>query len=472
VNSIEDGARAAMQAVAGSITDAPPLRLDPARLTLPRSDEARQADEWALRTLPPAAKRPARVHRGTGRMRRHRAWLAPLAAAAAIVAVALSLVLVKIHPNARVVSPSARGSAPVSVPAGSVPRYFAEIDPAGQWPTSTSSLLIADTYTGKTVATVAPPAGLTFQSVSAASDDRTFVLFVTPAATQWSTGSWYQVRIAPGTAHPATLTRLPVTPLPYVEAMAVSGSGRDLAVVQTGADTTQPDVLSIYSLATGGLLHSWTTRYGSRVLPYFAWNSDGPVAAWPTLTWVDGDRRIAFLGDPSPSAAGNSFTWKMRELDVTAKGSSLQADSQVVWTEQTPNSGRDKYGCDLNNPLAISPTGQSFVCASGTAEANGERLMKWLVYPTGANSTGRLVYQMHSNMGSGSSGRGFGMSDENDLVLWANPSGSTVIALWWRLVGNQPGDIHFGVISDGRFSPLPATLITTPALFSPTAIAW
>jgi hypothetical protein len=60
-------------------------------------------------------------------MRRHQAWLAPLAAAAVVVAVALGLVLVKIHPNERVVPPSA----PISVPAGSVPRYFVEIDSPG-----------------------------------------------------------------------------------------------------------------------------------------------------------------------------------------------------------------------------------------------------------------------------------------------------------------------------------------------------
>jgi hypothetical protein len=384
-----------------------------------------------------------------------------------VVAVALGLVMVKIHPNERVVPPSA----PISVPAGSVPRYFAEIDPVGSVASPQDTLLIADTYTGKTLASVPPPAGMVFQSVSAASNDRTFVLFVTPSTSKWSTGSWYELQIAPGTDHPATLTRLPIRPLPYVEGMAVSGSGRELAVVATGALPTQPDVLSIYSLATGQLLHSWTTRYGSRVLPYFAWNADGPVADWPVLTWVDDDQRIAFLGDPSPSPSGKSFTWTLRELDVTAKGSGLQADSQIVWTEQTPNSGRDKDGCDLDNPLAISPDGRSFVCASGTAEANGERLMRWLVYPTGVNSRGRLVYQTESNMGSGSSGYGSGMSD-NDTVLWANQSGSTVIALWWRFVGNQPGDVHFGVISDGRFSPLPTSLITTPTLYSPTAIAW
>jgi hypothetical protein len=470
VNSIEEGARAAMQAVAGSIGDAPPLLLDPARLALPPSAEAREADERALRALAPAVKLPARAPASTGRMRRHQAWLAPLAAAAVVVAVALGLVLVKIHPNERVVPPSA----PISVPAGSVPRYFVEIDSPGGVPTSPDTLLIADTYTGQTLASVPSPAGMVFQSVSAASNDRTFVLFVTPATSKWSTGSWYELQIAPGTAHPATLTRLPIRPLPYVQGMAVSGSGRELAVVATGALPTQPDVLSIYSLATGQLLHSWTTRYGSRVLPYFAWNDEGPVADWPAvLTWVDGDRRIAFLGDPAPSAAGNSFTWTLRELDVTAKGSGLQAASQIVWTEQTPNSERDKYGCELNNPLAISPTGRSFVCSSGTAEANGERLMRWLVYPTGVNSRGRLVYQTESDMGSGSSGYDSGMNDNNDTVLWANQSGTTVIALWWRFGGNQAAsDVHFGVISDGRFSPLPTSLITNPTLFSPTAIAW
>ena len=473
MSTIEEGARAAMRAVAGSVTDAPPLRLDPARLALRQSPEARRADERALSALPGAAKVRWSGRPRTIGMRRFPGWLAPLAAAAAIVAISLSLVLLRIHPNERVVPPSTSvSSTPVSVPAGTVPRYFVELDPAGEWPTSANGLLIGDTYTGKTVATVAAPAGMTFQSVSAASDDRTFVLFVTPYTTKWSTGSWYELRIAPGTARPATLTRLPVKPLPYVETMAVSESGRELATVQIGANTTQPDVLSSYSVATGQLLHSWTTRYGSRVLPYFAWDTDGPVADWPVLTWVDDDRRIAYLGDPSPAPDARSFTWTMRQLDVTAEGSSLQSDSQVVWTEQVPNSGRDKYGCDLENPLAVSPNGRSFVCASGTAEGNGERLMKWFVYPTGVTSSGRLAYELESDMGSGSSGYGGGLSD-SDNVLWSNQSGSALVVLWWRYVGNQVvGDVHFGVVSDGRFSPLPTALITSPTFYSPMSIAW
>lgn len=473
MSTIEEEARAAMRAVAGSVTDAPPLRLDPARLALRQSAEAGRADDHALSALPGAAKL-----RGSGRprtvgMRRFPGWLAPLAAAAAIVAIALSVVLLRIHPNERVVPPTAPVSVPAgSIPAGSVPRYFAEIDPGVGWPNTSGGVLIADTYTGQTVATVTPPAGMTFQSVSGASDDRTFVLFVTPYTAKWSTGQWYELRIAPGTAHPATLTRLPIKPLPHVETMAVSESGRELAVVQTGANTTQPDVLSIYSVATGQLLHAWTTRYGSRVLPYFAWNIPGPVADWPVLTWVDGDRRIAYLGDPAPAPDGHSFTWTMRQLDVTAKGSSLQTDSQVVWTEQVPNSGRDKYGCDLENPLAVSPDGRSFVCASGTGNGPGHRLMKWLVYTTtGVDSPGRLLYRMESDMGSGSSGYGGGLSD-SDNVLWSNQSGSALVVLWWRYVGNQVSDAHFGVISDGRFSPLPTGLITSPTFYSQMSIAW
>jgi hypothetical protein len=166
----------------------------------------------------------------------------------------------------------------------------------------------------------------------------------------------------------------------------------------------------------------------------------------------------------------------MRRLDVTANGSDLAADSRVVWTDHTPYSGRDKYGCDLENPLAVSPDGQTFVCASGTSEPNGKRLMKWLAYPIGDNPRGRVLYQTESKMGSGSLGYNSGLSD-NDIVLWTNQSGSTVIVLWYRFgepgySGNGTSAMHFGVISDGQFHPLPTTLITYPTLYAQTAIAW
>ncbi len=92
-----------------------------------------------------------------------------------------------------------------------------------------NGVVVGDSVTGKTLATFAPPAHTTFQSVTAAADDRTFVVFAVtsstgsflpgvkegiPAAKSVATltGSWYELRLTPGTAHPASLTRLPVKP--------------------------------------------------------------------------------------------------------------------------------------------------------------------------------------------------------------------------------------------------------------------
>jgi hypothetical protein len=341
----------------------------------------------------------------------------------------------------------------------------------GNQQTAPSGLLIGDTYTGKAVATVTPPTGLTFTSVSAASNDRTFVLFAMPSGPgPHATGTWYELRIAPGTAHPAALTRLPVSMLTDVIAMAVSGSGRELAMVQVGPRGSESYVLSIYSLATGRLLHSWSAPDLSGVLPSLGKEAIAPPANLPLLTWVDDDRGITFPGEPS--GIGYHLTWTMRQLDVTAKGSSLAADSRVVWTDQGTD-WKDKYGCDLENPLAVSPDGATFVCVSGTREASGQSLMKWLAYPSGVNPPGRLLYATESNLGAGTSGYSDGMTD-SDAVLWTNQSGSTVIGLWHRPPFSSIGTntVYFGVISDGRFFPLPAALITSPTLSSQASIAW
>jgi hypothetical protein len=47
-----------------------------------------------------------------------------------------------------------------------------------------------------------------------------------------------------------------------------------------------------------------------------------------------------------------------------------------------------------------------------------------------------------------------------------------VIALWYRFLGAGRTATRFGVISDGRYFPLAAALITTATLFSQTSIAW
>jgi hypothetical protein len=84
VNTVEDKIRAATRAEAATLRELPPLRLPPAAGELPG---------------PGAAGRARRA-------RRFRTWVAPVTAAAAVVALAISLVIVRDIPNARVVSPA------------------------------------------------------------------------------------------------------------------------------------------------------------------------------------------------------------------------------------------------------------------------------------------------------------------------------------------------------------------------------
>ena len=89
------------------------------------------------------------------------------------------------------------------------------------------------TAQGKAIATVRPPHGVRFDSVQGASDDRTFVVegdSVEPAPRHRG-DTWYLLRIAPGTARPYELTKLPVK-LPIVADLcyALSPDGRELAV--------------------------------------------------------------------------------------------------------------------------------------------------------------------------------------------------------------------------------------------------
>jgi hypothetical protein len=136
------------EAAATEIQTEPPLRLPPVPVPAPG-----------------ARRRPV--------PRRWIRWGAPLTAAAAVVALAISLVLIKGIPNGSVVPPTATSSTSTGV--DSVPRYYVAITRGG-------GIVAGDSVTGQTLGRIAPPPGLTFTSVTAAADDRTFVVFaVTPS---------------------------------------------------------------------------------------------------------------------------------------------------------------------------------------------------------------------------------------------------------------------------------------------------
>jgi hypothetical protein len=96
MTTTEDRARAAMRAIAGTVNDAPPLRLEAAKDLTPALEEARLGSRRRDAPRPGGASRPGGAPRPGGRGgERRRRWslLAPIAAAVTIVAVAVTLVV-------------------------------------------------------------------------------------------------------------------------------------------------------------------------------------------------------------------------------------------------------------------------------------------------------------------------------------------------------------------------------------------
>jgi len=192
----EERARAAMRAIAGTVDDAPPLRLPPARA-------AGAPDE--VRFGPHGAGRPG----SGGRNRRRRSWLAPVAAAAVITALAVTLAIVRSIPNGGVAAPPSSAPAVVSsassgaaAPIG-VPEYYVA------WMQADAPyLVVGNTSTGQQVAMVNAPAGIFLEEVyGAAADDRTFVVTgLRLYGTDAEATVWYLLRIAPGSSQTGRYT--------------------------------------------------------------------------------------------------------------------------------------------------------------------------------------------------------------------------------------------------------------------------
>ena len=258
-------------------------------------------------------------------------------------------------------APSTSGSA-----SSAVPTYDVTLAPQSDAPfyraQPLNDLVVGDALTGRQLASLAPPAGTTFYGVTGAADDRTFVVDTVPVShmpdsPDW-TRTWYLLRIAPGTSSPARLTRLPIPGLADVTAIALSGSGQELAVTTGGgsmnADVsgfvtntapgsyngvlqvhpysppTVPWVLRLYSVTTGKLLRTWSTSS-----PSVDGGGPGLYSDDNThLTWVDGDRTIAFFTlwitrEPNAKSPRYLYHEGIRELDVTAGGGDLLADSRA-----------------------------------------------------------------------------------------------------------------------------------------------
>ena len=195
-------------------------------------------------TLPP--EQPGRVSRPR-EPRRGRGWLIPLTAAAAVIAVAVTLVAVR---DDRGASPAPTAPA-ANAAVVSAPRYYVQLADWNPARGGYQAAIVGDSHTGKALATVNTPAHSEFAGVTGAGDDRTFVIDATPATepTQPNHGpqpahTWYLLRIAPGTQHPAELTKLPIA-LPVnsagVVGLALSPDAGTLAVLSQPGQAVRPE---------------------------------------------------------------------------------------------------------------------------------------------------------------------------------------------------------------------------------------
>jgi hypothetical protein len=409
--SIEDRIRTATRAGATLVRDIGPLAADPEKVRFRR--------------------RPAAAARRWG------SWGIPLAAAAAVVLVAVSLIAVRqFGASAPAGGPATNG------PATTVPRYYVALDEAGtevDGYTGTGNLIVGDDRTGKAIATVTPPHDAEFDSVQGASDDRTFVVSATPAKDR-GTGpqTWYLLRIAPGTAHPYQLSKLPIK-LPGSSSngidYALSPDQRELAIESLGdeSSTGDTDTIALYSVSSGAELRAWTA---SKFTP-------GHAAG--TLSWLSSGRQLAFTD--VPPGAGQLV--QLRTLDVTVSGTDLRTASRVELTLKSPDSSPSScYSMHLSadGGTVVCGTQYAFVDGGpGTNAGCANGGLEFTAYSVRTGKPVRVVYQYRGACQNGIS-----------MVLWTNASGTEIIGSTQTDIANEGGEHagQVGVMTGGHISLL------------------
>lgn len=430
--TVEDRIRAATRARAGLVREIRPLEI-PERLP----------------------RRGLRVPRA----RFLAGWLVPAAAAVVVVALAVALVSVHQSRNGRGIP----GFAPAPPASGAtIPRYYVLVSP--RIPAVSVAARVADSRTGAVLARVRPPAHRMFAGVTGAADDRTFVLDTVPVSGMNGRGThvWYLLRIATGTGHPASLTRLPVAGPPVsaqVQGLALSPDGRTLAVMfQPGMPDTGPSgavrasgdapaapvVLRTYSLATGRALRTWTTPAPKGSAAYFP-NPDNVIA----LSWT-GSHTLAFR---YPLGRWPDY---VRMLNTASKGSDFVKSSKPVVAD--PGGRRN-----CASLLAVTD-GRTVVCGT-LGNATGGCVKEEPEFDLWSTATGKLTRVLYRYKGT--------CSAAEATVLWAGPGGTVIgaISAYTYIKKKRTRTrITIGLISHGRFAPL---RISIPAsAFFPGVIAF
>jgi hypothetical protein len=365
-----------------------------------------------------------------------RAWAAPLAAAALVIAtVAVSLAVAGgLQHQPAAAGPSA---APYSVP----PYYVAltttakpqsdvanDLDSAS--PTDTAAEL-RSTQTGAVLAKITPPHPyVSFTGVTGAADDRTFVLSAQGPAhfpePPFPAQRFFLLRIDPAARAGArmTLTTLPARYVPAgygIHALALSPDGTHLAA-ETGTDLLAPAELDVFDLATG-TERTWTSRPCAPCvldLGGMAWlgvNADA-------LSWTADSRHVAFISNRT-----------VRLLDTRAAGSDVLTDSKKLATWSGGLQALKQW-----RGAIITPDGRTVLGIEelGGNNLNGpirEHLVSW------SAATGRQIAVLNDLDAR--------KLTDYEQILYTSDDGRVLVLTYQR-----PG-AKAAIVHDGRSTPIP-----------------
>jgi dipeptidyl aminopeptidase/acylaminoacyl peptidase len=418
---LEDKLRAAIHATAEEIpADPPPLRLGSPGL-IPRRRP------W----FRPAASRFRPGRRGWN------TWLAPLAAAVLVVAVVL---------GSLAVTRSGSGTATPSTPpglAGLPPYYVAVIampaDPASPADpadpaTAPSVAQVRSTATGAVLATIAAPKPYVgFTAVTAAADDRTFVLDA-----QGASFSMDRVRQLnsqhPGSVEygrPFRLFVLHIDPDPKSHSSRVSLRALPASFVPAGQGignmALSPDGTSLAAASPDGSEHGYDMQLivfnlvtGTRRVWGFA-SADEiymPPAMLGGLSWTADGQHVAFTG---PGASAGSSV--LRLLDTSDPGPNALAASKPMPTPAAITHTDEGW-----TTAVITPDGRTAVFATAVTTRDGQEMLVRRRILKVSVATGQVT----AILGTPKSLAGKPLDFE--LILYSNATGSVLVVSY-----AQPG---------------------------------
>jgi WD40 repeat protein len=428
-------------------------------------DRLREATRAAAGTVAPGSAPPLALpdppRRAAGRLpaapRRWAGWLTPLAAAASVVAVvAGSLAAGQLLSGAAHQRSGRRPgdgtSSTTALPTEvalptQVPKYFVGL--VGGVMDQQRRAVVAATATGKTLATVIPPKPFgAFDWVSAAADDRTFVL----AAQRW-VPIWQRAPVTffrlvlTASGQPEKLRELPIRPERGISGIALSPDGTKLAVAVRGGGTFGPKI-EVFSTATGSE-RQW-------IWPGSGWIGLNKPEGQP-LSWAANGRTLAFQ---LATGAGT----EVRLLD-TAKASGYLVPSRRVLIY--PPSGRTGW---INGNALLTPDGSLVVAPIAKSHGNSNRLVTDLAITEFSATTGRPVRAV--DQWASSAIESIQQAVVQD-VLWTGAGGRVMIVVsLLRHSGARTLTSAIGVQIGRRFEPLPAGVQNFRSVGSPTEIAW